>query len=30
MIRFRELRLQMLPRWLGLRSENAAHRIAVE
>jgi len=30
MIRFSELRPRMTPRWLGLRSENAAHRIAVE
>ncbi|MBA3573251.1 MAG: DUF2071 domain-containing protein [Pyrinomonadaceae bacterium] len=30
MIRFRELRPRMLPAWLGLGSENAAHRIAVE
>lgn len=30
MIRFRELRPRLIPGWLGLRSENAAHRIAVE
>jgi len=30
MIRFRELRPRKIPAWLGLRSENAAHRIAVE
>ena len=30
MIRFRELRPRKLPAWLGLGSENAAHRIAVE
>jgi hypothetical protein len=30
MIRFRELRPRHVPRWLGLGSENAAHRIAVE
>jgi hypothetical protein len=30
MIRFKELRPKFLPKWLGLRSENAAHRIAVQ
>jgi hypothetical protein len=30
MIRFKELRPSFLPPWLGMRSENAAHRIAVE
>jgi hypothetical protein len=30
LIRLRALRPAGLPRWLGLRSENAAHRIAVE
>jgi hypothetical protein len=30
MIRFRELRPSFLPSWIGLRSENAAHRIAVQ
>lgn len=30
MIRFSGLRPRLVPRWLGLRSENAAHRIAVE
>jgi Uncharacterized conserved protein (COG2071) len=30
MIRFKELRPRFLPAWLGLGSENAAHRIAVE
>ena len=30
MIRFAGLRPRMVPEWLGLRSENAAHRIAVE
>ncbi len=30
MIRFKELRPSFLPPWLGLGSENAAHRIAVE
>lgn len=30
MIRFSELRPLMVPNWLGLKSENAAHRIAVE
>jgi hypothetical protein len=30
MIRFRELRPRKIPAWLGLKSENAAHRIAVE
>jgi len=30
MIRFRELRPRKIPAWLGLGSENAAHRIAVE
>jgi hypothetical protein len=30
MIRFRELRPQFVPAWLGMASENAAHRIAVE
>ncbi|WAS94205.1 DUF2071 domain-containing protein [Nannocystis punicea] len=30
MIRFRQLRPRMTPAWLGLSSENAAHRIAVE
>ena len=30
MIRFSELRPRLVPSWLGLRSENAAHRIAVE
>jgi len=29
-IRFRELRPRKLPAWVGLGSENAAHRIAVE
>lgn len=29
MIRFRQLRPRAVPAWLGLRSENAAHRIAV-
>ena len=30
MIRFSGLRPQLIPRWLGFGSENAAHRIAVE
>ncbi|MFZ6179930.1 DUF2071 domain-containing protein [Nannocystis pusilla] len=30
MIRFRQLRPRMMPAWVGLSSENAAHRIAVE
>ena len=30
LIRFKELRPRFLPAWLGLRSENAAHRIAVQ
>lgn len=30
MIRFKELRPRFLPYWLGLGSENAAHRIAVQ
>ena len=30
LLRMTELRPRLLPRWLGLRSENAAHRIAVE
>ena len=30
MIRFSELRPSSMPSWVGLRSENAAHRIAVE
>src|SRR5881394_3403434 len=30
MIRFNQLRPRFLPAWLGLRSENAAHRIAVQ
>ena len=30
MIRFRDLRPRFAPAWLGLDSENAAHRIAVE
>lgn len=30
MIRFKELRPQFIPSWFGMRSENAAHRIAVE
>jgi len=30
MIRFSGLRPRLVPRWLGLGSENAAHRIAVE
>ncbi len=30
MIRFRELRPNFLPSWIGMSSENAAHRIAVE
>jgi len=30
MIRFRELRPRLFPSWLGIGSENAAHRIAVE
>jgi hypothetical protein len=30
MIRFKELRPQFMPAWLGLGSENAAHRIAVQ
>lgn len=30
LLRMTELRPRPLPRWLGLRSENAAHRIAVE
>ena len=30
MIRFQELRPSVLPTWMGLRSDNAAHRIAVE
>lgn len=30
MIRFRELRPRLVPSWLGLGSENAAHRIAVQ
>jgi hypothetical protein len=30
MIRFHQLRPRMTPAWLGLGSENAAHRIAVE
>jgi hypothetical protein len=29
MIRFEALRPRFVPRWLGIRSENAAHRIAV-
>lgn len=29
MIRFKELRPKLVPSWLGLQSENAAHRIAV-
>jgi hypothetical protein len=30
MIRFKELRPRLIPSWLGLGSENAAHRIAVQ
>jgi hypothetical protein len=30
LIRLTEIRPPLVPRWLGLRSENAAHRIAVE
>lgn len=30
LIRFKELRPRMVPGWLGLGSENAAHRIAVQ
>ncbi|MEY3457281.1 MAG: hypothetical protein RL215_438 [Planctomycetota bacterium] len=30
MIRFKDLRPRLLPAWLGIGSENAAHRIAVE
>lgn len=30
MIRFRHLRPRLVPAWLGMDSENAAHRIAVE
>src|SRR5438445_303970 len=30
MIRFKELRPRFVPSWLGLGSENAAHRIAVQ
>ncbi len=30
MIRFTELRPRSVPAWLGLRSENAAHLIAVQ
>ena len=30
MIRFREIRPQLIPAWMGVSSENAAHRIAVE
>jgi len=30
MIRFKELRPHLVPAWLGLGSENAAHRIAVQ
>ena len=30
MIRFKQLRPRLVPGWLGLGSENAAHRIAVE
>ena len=30
MIRFRQLRPRLAPSWLGINSENAAHRIAVE
>ena len=30
LIRLTEIRPALLPRWLGLRSENAAHRVAVE
>ncbi len=30
MIRFKHLRPQAFPQWLGLNSENAAHRIAVQ
>ena len=30
LIRLEEERPRLLPRWMGLRSENAAHRIAVE
>ena len=30
MIRFKELRPRLFPAWLGLGSENAAHRIAVQ
>lgn len=30
MIRFKQLRPMLVPKWLGLGSENAAHRIAVE
>lgn len=29
LIRLREIRLQRFPRWMGVKSENAAHRIAV-
>ena len=30
MIRFKQLRPRFLPSWIGLGSENAAHRVAVE
>ncbi len=30
MIRFRDLRPQFMPSWIGMTSENAAHRVAVE
>lgn len=30
LIRLKEIRPRLVPRWLGLSSENAAHRIAVE
>lgn len=30
MIRFKELRPRFAPRWLGIGSENAAHRVAVQ
>src|SRR3954463_5131916 len=30
LIRLREVRAQGMPRWLGIASENAAHRVAVE
>ena len=30
LIRLRDIRPRFVPRWLGISSENAAHRIAVE